>query len=251
MRNAVRTVAVAFQLLTRFPVPDVPVRDGDLRRAAAAFPLVGVAVAAVGVALRAALTPWWGTATATVVAVLAMVAVTGAFHEDGLADTADGLWGGTDPDQRLRIMRDSRIGTYGAVALVGVLALRVTLLASVDLTAFARAVVCGHVLGRASTLVLARRLPAAAAGSGASVVGALGRTGTALAGLTVAVVLVATAGRWLLVPLGAGVLVLGLCARLFRRRLGGITGDTLGAATALVDLVAIAAIVALVRAGWR
>lgn len=247
--EALRLTAVAFQFLTRIPVPAVGVGEGDLRRASGAFPLVGLAVAATGVAARAACTPLWGPAAGTVAAVLAMVAVTGAFHEDGLADSADGIWGGWDPEQRLRIMRDSRIGTYGTVAVAGVLALRVALLAPLGLADFARAVACGHVLGRASTLALVRVLPAVAHGSGARVVGPLGGAGLGVAVATVGGTLLVATGVWAPVPLAAGAGVLALCARLCRRRLGGLTGDTLGAANTVVDVATLAAVAALADRG--
>lgn len=312
-----RLFAVALQFLTRLPLPRLEFQRDDLRRASALFPLVGVVVAGVGTGLRAALEPLWGEGVATVAALVAMIAVTGALHEDGLADTADGLWGGWDPARRLAIMRDSRIGTYGAVALIMTLGLRASLLLPLGLADFARAVACGHVLGRASTLLLVRLLPVAtppaargeaaekaaaregaagkaaaggetlagndaavreaaagseapagneaagneAAGNGgeavrplrprlaAAVVGPLSLWG-ALAAVIVVVLTVLLATRvWAAVPLAAGLLICLLCADLFRRRLGGITGDTLGAANQLVELAAIAAVAALARAG--
>jgi adenosylcobinamide-GDP ribazoletransferase len=249
MGESLRLTAVALQFLTRLPVPQIRVDDGDLHRASAAFPLVGVVVAGVGIAVRGGVGLLWGPVVGTVAAVAAMVAVTGAFHEDGLADTADGLWGGWDPQQRIAIMRDSRIGTYGTVALLGALALRVSLLAALPLGPFAAAVLCGAVLGRASTLLLVRLLPAAAAGSGASVVGPLRAGGSAVALGTVVVVLVAAAGVWSPLVLGAGLVVVAACRRLFRRRLGGITGDSLGATNQLVEIAAIAVVAALVGAG--
>jgi adenosylcobinamide-GDP ribazoletransferase len=247
--EALRLVAVALGFLTRIPVPRVRTGPGDLRRASALFPAVGLLVAGVGVAVRAAAAPLWGRGVATVAAVAAMVLVTGAFHEDGLADTADGLWGGWDPAERLRIMHDSRLGTYGLVALATVLGLRVALLLPLDLAGFARAVACGHVLGRASTLLLVRRLPAAAPGSGSEVVGPLGAAGTAAAVAVTGATVGLAAGWWWPVPVAAGLLACGLCERLFRRRLGGVTGDALGAANQLTDLAAVAAVAALVRAG--
>jgi adenosylcobinamide-GDP ribazoletransferase len=249
MTEALRLLAVAFQFLTRFPVPGIRVEDGDLRRASAAFPLVGVAVAAVGIAVRALCEPWWGPAPATVAAVGAMVAATGAFHEDGLADSADGLWGGWDPQQRVEIMRDSRIGTYGAAALILSLALKITLLAGLAFSAFAAAVLCGAVLGRASTLVLVRFLPAVSPGTGASVVGSLGLLGTSVAAVTVGVVLAATVGWWSPVVLLACAVAIAACRRLFRRRVGGLVGDALGAANQVTDVVAIAAVAALSTGG--
>ncbi|PZF79116.1 adenosylcobinamide-GDP ribazoletransferase, partial [Jiangella anatolica] len=117
--------AVAF--LTRLPVGSSP---APLDRAGAWFPLVGLLVGSVGLGV------WWvadglaGPLVAAVAAVLATVIVTGALHEDGLADTADGLWGGSTRERRLEIMRDSRLGTYGALALAGDLLLRVAVLAT-------------------------------------------------------------------------------------------------------------------------
>jgi len=275
-----RLLVVALRFLTRLPLPEVQFGGDDLRRASALFPLVGAVVAGIGVALRATLEPLWGTGVATLAAMVAMIAVTGALHEDGLADTADGLWGGWDRAQRLAIMRDSRIGTYGTVALIVVLGLRAGLLLPLGLAEFARAVVCGHVLGRASTLLLVRLLPAAAvpaAGApapappppeaaqpgqgepgqgepqrprlGAAVVGPLSLRGAMTAAIVVLLTLLLATGVWAAVPLAAGLLTCLLCATLFRRRLGGVTGDTLGAANQLVDLAVIAAVTALAHAG--
>src|SRR6266536_2586979 len=224
-----RLFAVAVGFLTRVPVPQTDIRVDDLRRASAFFPLVGLGVAGVGVAVRAAFEPIWGSGVATLAAIAAMILVTGAFHEDGLADTADGLWGGWDPAARLAIMRDSRIGTYGAVALIIVIALR----AGTPATAG----VDGEALlgGR-------RRL-------GVSVVGPLGAQGIGVAAAVVAATLGLAARAWAPIPLAAGLVVCLGCARLFRRRLGGITGDAFGAANQVVELAAVAAIVALARAG--
>src|SRR6266498_4737757 len=148
-------VAVAFLTRLRVPWAAAPSADatgadapagggslgaGELHRASVWFPLVGLVVAGVGVAFRAAAEPLWGGAVATIVGLAAMVAVTGALHEDGLADSADGLWGGWDPAGRLAIMRDSRVGTYGVMAVVTVLALRTALLLPLGLADFARAV---------------------------------------------------------------------------------------------------------------
>lgn len=243
-------VAVALQFLTRVPVGGVDVGEDDLRAASMFFPVVGVLVAGAGIAVRAA-TEWaLGAPAATVLAVTAMVAVTGAFHEDGLADTVDGLWGGWTPEQRIAIMRDSRIGTYGTAALVAVLALRGTLLAGADLEGFARLALAGHVTGRTAGVALAALLPAAAdEGHGARVAGALGTGGAVVAGVTTVAVLALVAGRWLWAPLGAATLAVGGARRLARRRLGGITGDVLGAANQIAHVAAMCALAALLRGG--
>lgn len=242
----VRLVVVATRFLTRLPLPEPRFRDGDLRRAAAAFPLVGALVAACGVAAYALVAPLWGVVVAVVVATAVEVAVTGAFHEDGLADVADGLWGGWTVADRLRIMRDSRLGTYGTVALVGVLALRIALLAGLGPGWFWRATLVGHVVGRASILVMVRVLPPAdSGGSGAAVSAPGGVVGLAVGVATAVLACVAALGGAWWVPAVAAVAPVVLTAVLYRRRLGGITGDGLGATVQLVHVAVLAGVALL------
>lgn len=247
-RRLIRLLGVAVQLLTRFPVRLSDVNDGDLRAAIAFYPLVGILVAAIGIATRATAAPLLGNTPATVLAVAAMVLSTGAFHEDGLADTADGLWGGWTPERRIEIMRDSRIGTYGATALILSLALRITLLAPLDLMTFARAVTGAHVLARAAGVMLAATLPPVRnQGLGAKVIGPSGLwTAVAVAVTSLAASTVA-AGEWAPLPLLAAVVAVGWVRRLARMRLGGLTGDTLGAVNQMALLASMAATVAVSR----
>jgi adenosylcobinamide-GDP ribazoletransferase len=249
-REWARVVAVAFQFLTRLPVPQIPVVDGDLRRATAAFPLVGVVVGVVGWGAFAAVAPLLGTAVAAVAAVAVTVAVTGAFHEDGLADTFDGLWGGWDPDRRLTIMRDSRVGTYGACALVLSLGGRIALLAGLDVVDAGRALLVGHVVGRAAILVQIRWLPPVSdQGHGAKVAEPVGPLGLAFAVATTAVVCGLLLGPYAALPLLAALVGVAALRRASRRRLGGLSGDVLGATQQVALLLAAATVVALVRAG--
>lgn len=245
MTQWMRTTVVALQFMTRLPVPSVEPRDGDLTRASALFPLVGLVVAAIMVAVRALAEPMWGGVVASVAAVFAAVAVTGAFHEDGLADTADGLWGGWDPEQRLRIMRDSRLGTYGTIALLGLFSVRLALLASAPLRVFAVAVVCGHVLGRAAPLGLIRMVPAVPGSSGRGIAGPLPVSGVIVAGSVTVGAPAVVAGVVSVAVLLMAVLVTVAAARLFRVRLGGVNGDTLGATTAVVEVCVMAIVLAL------
>ncbi|PSL05155.1 cobalamin-5'-phosphate synthase [Haloactinopolyspora alba] len=242
----------ALGFLTRVPVGRIDAADMSLTRAGGYFPLVGAVVAAVATGV------WWlGTSTAgpaagAVLSVLAAVVVTGAIHEDGLADTADGLWGGADRDRRLQIMRDSRVGTYGVVAIAGDLAIRTAVLmpfGSGDLADATRILVAGHVLGRAAPLVLAAVLPPARTDGQGSRLGRPGAGGTALATVTVALAAVACAGWWAPVLVGAAAVpVLGLAVAA-RRRVGGATGDILGAGVALTNLTVAAVAAALIREG--
>lgn len=244
---------MAVQFLTRVPVGQAPTTgpdgDHDLTTASAWFPLVGLLVAAVGIAVRAGLEPLLGRAPATVAAVLATVLVTGAFHEDGLADSADGLWGGADPARRLAIMHDSRLGTYGTYALVGDLALRVALLAPLTLVDLARAMLAAQVIGRLAPLVLVAWLPPAAPdGQGVRMRRRLGAAGWVTAAGSVAVAAVATVGPYAPALLAAAGLGVWLVGRTARSRLGGVTGDLLGAGVRVSGLLVAATVVALARA---
>lgn len=247
--DAARLIVVAVRFATRVPLPGGGNRAGDLRRASAAFPLVGLALAVLGTGVRALAGPWWGPAVATILAVGAVVVVTGALHEDGLADTADGLWGGGDPARRLAVMRDSHLGVYGVVALVGTLGLRVALLAPLGVVGFARAVVCGHVLGRAGMLVVSRALPPAGGWSSEQMAGGPGRVGWLLAAGTTALVVIAATGVWALLVVAAAAATGTLSGWLFRARLGGFSGDALGAVAQIVDVTVVGVVSALAQQG--
>ena len=224
----------AFGLLTRLPL------GGPGRGAAScpAWPVAGAAVGALAAlagwgALAAGLPAGW--AAALVLAVQA--AATGGLHEDGLADTFDGLMGGRDPARRLEIMRDSRIGSFGALALMLVVLARWSALV-VLLPVAPWAVVAVAAVSRAGMPLLMRALPAARPGGLSAMVGQPTARQVALT-LSVAAAL-ALPMVWpalALVPvLGAVWLGLGLWAR---ARIGGQTGDILGASQQLAEAAAL------------
>ena len=250
--SAIADARAALGFLTRIPVGRIDGGGRDLARTAAYFPLVGVVVAAVGLGV------WWigtsvlGSLAGSVLSVLAVVVVTGALHEDGLADTADGMWGGATPEQRLAIMRDSRLGTYGAIAVVGDLLLRTALIApygTSDWFDVAGLLLAGHVVGRAAPIALVATLPPARSdGQGVRMTTPTGRDIAIAAGPVVAAVIVAV-GWWAPIPVLAAALTVAAVHRAARRRLGGVTGDVYGAAVALTNLAVAAVVVALVREG--
>ena len=224
-------IRAAVMLLTRLPVWK-GTDDGppDLSRSVWAYPLVGALVGGIGAAAFTVFRNLVSPQLSAVVACTAMILATGAFHEDGLADTADGLGGGSGPEQRLEIMRDSRIGTYGTIAVILSLLVRVTALAGFSsLTDAAAALVTLNCLSRGAIVVLVATLePARPEGMGA-VVGYPGRR-TVLAGILLAV---APIVFW---PRLVGAAVLGAAAiatftmwGLGRRQIRGYTGDLLGA----------------------
>lgn len=248
---SLRHLAVAFGFLTRLPVPDVsPVDDDDLRLATTWFPVVGFVVGALAGLARWSLQAPLGATAASVAAVAVGIAATGAFHEDGWADTFDGLWGGWTVERRIEIMRDSRIGVYGASALLLAVLLQVSLLAALPPWRAGLVLVAAHALGRAAILVQIRNLPAVSdQGSGATVAAPIPGGWLAVSlGITWIVTFVAlgVADLWAIVAAGAATWTIGAIAR---RRIGGATGDVLGATVVAVMLAVQATAVALTRLG--
>jgi adenosylcobinamide-GDP ribazoletransferase len=223
----VRT-AVAF--LTRVPVGT----GGDLARAAPLFPLVGAAIGGIVGGTAALLTPAFPALAAAGIAVAVELALTGALHADGLADSADGLAGRT-PERALAIMRDHAVGTYGACALIlDVLLKTVALAHAPDVLA----VVAAFAVSRAAPLPLAAALPYARSteGTGRAFTRDLGAARAAV-GLALAAAIAVAAGQPLtLAALAGTTLAIGALAR---HRLQGVTGDVLGAATELTATIAL------------
>lgn len=245
--DAVHDVATAIVFLTRIPIPwQVPDLDARLPRCTPWFPLVGVLVGAMG-ALA-----WWLGASAgnaligAIAAVAATALVTGAFHEDGLADTFDGLGGSPDRERALTIMKDSRIGAFGTVALVLVLLARIGALLSLGGAAMA-ALIGAHALARLSSLPLIRWLPYARAdgGTGKPFAGGVGDTGLAAAVAATALLTLVLWGPSAVVVWLVVALLVGVPGWWYYRRLGGITGDTLGATNQFVELGCYLVLVAL------
>src|SRR3984957_6093407 len=153
LQDRIEELKASVVFCTRLPLLGAAaITSGTLAKAAWAFPLAGVLVGMIAVAVYAiahrAGIPAWPAAT---LSVLATLLVTGCLHEDGLADTADGFGGGKTREQKLDIMRDSRIGTYGVCALIAALLLRVGVLASFTDTHWAmRALVSSHGAARAT-----------------------------------------------------------------------------------------------------
>ncbi len=232
-------VADAMRFFTRLPLPAAPPAPLNFNRIAWAVPVAGVAVGAVGAAVLG-LTQFLGlpALVSAVLATASLVAATGALHEDGLADVADGFGGGHTRERKLEVMRDSRIGAYGAIALTLALLLRVGALASALSHGFpssAAALMIVAVLSRAAALMpLALIDPARADGAGA----AAGRLepasfaaacGAALILAVLLGLLTVGAGRAIAAALASAVAAAAMTV-LASRQIGGQTGDVAGAA---------------------
>lgn len=246
MRAALRDLLTAFQFLTRIPVPAAHFHTDSLAQSVRFFPLVGLFIGLAAGALRPALAHVFDPALTAALVLLFLIMITGAFHEDGLADAADGLGGGWNTQQVLAIMRDSRIGSYGAIALVLSLLLRWLLLSRLPAAGFLPVVVAAHVLCRWTTLPLSYYLQPARAedGQGARVAQHTSRSALLTGSLlTLAIVLVAMrAAAWK--PILAAVLV-SLCSGwYYRKRIGGVTGDCFGATNQLTEIAVYLAFIA-------
>ncbi len=258
LRHELRLLCVALQYFTRLPVPML--RDFEpawLSQSVRYFPIAGWVVGAIGAIVLWVCAQALPMPLAALLALAATVATTGAFHEDGLADTFDALGGHVPRERALEIMRDSRIGTYGAAALGIALLLRWQAAAALPLTAAMAVLICAHGAARAAAASLMASLPYVRLEPDAKakpVAQALS-TGNLLAVLfagALPILICAAAFPPLAMALGAGVFAVTLiragCARWFRARIGGYTGDGLGCCEQLGEIAFLLAAVAVFAA---
>lgn len=231
----------AFMLLTRLPVRGTPIQPAA--KGVWAWPLVGLVVGGL-----AAFVLWAGTMLglpAGLPAVLALttsIVITGALHEDGLADVADGFWGGHTPERRLEIMRDSRLGSYGALALGLSLIARFALLFAAAETQAWGAVIVAAIFSRAAMAWVLADRPARKDGLGRSA-GIPDRTNLWVASLAALIALLVHQGTAPLAGFVAVLLVIGLVL-LARRKIGGQTGDVCGTAQQISEIAILAVLLA-------
>lgn len=239
--HAFDDILTGFGLLTRLPLPNHTAKGAD---AGWSWPIVGLVVGLIGCAVGyVSVAAGVADPLAAVLVVGALVMVTGGLHEDGLADTADGLWGGWTRDRRLEIMRDSRIGSYGVIALVLVLLARVfAVFLVIDAWALpaliAAAVLSRGVLPAVMALVPNARHDGLSRGVGRPSLGVAGAAG----GLSV--VLGALCIGWGVLAAVLAVLVVACAMALIARaRIGGQTGDILGAIQVLAEVAVLVVLV--------
>ena len=231
----------AWAFLTRLRGGLHPDSDDKIATSVVWFPVVGIVVGAVTGAAYLATVEFVDSFLAALFAVALGAMLTGGFHEDGLADTSDAL-GGSTIQRRLEIMRDSRVGTFGALALIMVTLGKVGALESLSGTDGLIALIAAHALGRTGALALMLGgTRARSAGLGAVYTARLPRRSVAS---VVVVIFVSTAltGVSGLVATGAVLGVVALTAVLAHRRFGGLTGDVLGAAEQLGELAVLIAL---------
>ena len=238
-RADLRLLVCAVQFLTRLPTPRLRGFEPDwTMRAARYYPLVGQLVGLICAAVLLAASRIWSGPLPAMLAVGGGALVTGGFHEDGLADTVDGLGGGGTREARLAIMKDSRIGTYGALALGLVVALRIAALASLPPWHAAAALLFAHGAARAAAVVVMAASPYV----GDPAVAKLARPSRAVTAIEG--VLAYLLSLWpafllgwqgALAGLALAALSIALLARQASRLIGGHSGDVRGAVEQLAE----------------
>jgi len=239
LRGALRPLLTGVMFLTRIPCPEWVGHDAEyLARSTPWFPVIGAAIGAWGAAFYLlGLAGWPGAVVAVLVSTIATVWLTGAFHEDALADACDGFGGGWSKEDILRIMKDSRVGSYGVAGLVLVMGLKVAALAALSPGDAVRGLIAAHALARWSSLPLIWWYPYVRESSATGKPFAASVTPARLAVGTVLALLIAGGALGIrAIPAAAvTVVVVVLAGRYFNRWIGGITGDCLGAANQVAE----------------
>lgn len=234
----------AIVFLTRLPIRT----ERELRTSSSVpwFPFVGAVIGAMVGGAVALAQPWATPTVAAVVGVTLGLLVTGCFHEDGLGDVADAFVGGWNAEQRMTILKDSRHGTYGVVAIVTSIVVRVVALSSLvsvgPRVAFAACVVAHCSARTAAVGVMIGSRPATGEGLGHDYVHDASRSRLAIGAIVGAMIAVVASGWWALVVLGVGTVLAAVVARWSRHKVGGFTGDVLGAVEQVVEAAALVAL---------
>lgn len=244
MSRIFQDILAAFQFLTRLPLVRLTYDPDALIRAAKFFPLVGLAVGAGAAGIYGLLSPHLPIAIVAVLIVLFSTLVTGGLHEDGLADAADAFGAGWNRNQILNIMKDSRIGSYGALAIVFSVAGRILLLTYLPSASLVQYVISADVLSRWTMLPLGVALPSARENAsqepsqGARIAGKISGVSLAVGTLfsfgVVGYFFRIAAAK----PIAAALIVMLLSGLYYKHRIGGITGDCFGT-TSQLTLVAV------------
>jgi adenosylcobinamide-GDP ribazoletransferase len=229
---------VAVQFLTRLPVPRVRFDPNSLSRAAKFFPVVGLMIGLGASVLQHIAAPHLSRPLVALLVLTFLVLITSGLHEDGLADTADGFGGGWNREQVLTILRDSRIGSFGALALVLSVLARFLLLSNLPANRFTALVVSAHVLCRWTTLPLSYFLPPAreSDGQGARIAQKISPA-SLLVGTLLSFAIVfyfMRTGFW--IPVLVSLVITALSGLYYSRRIGGVTGDCFGATNQLTEI---------------
>ena len=244
---------MAAQLLTRLPLPPLTRLDAEaaraaLSRAVAWLPLAGASVGAVTAATFAAASLLWPPPVAAGIALTVEAVLTGAFHEDAVADVCDALGGSATGEEARRIMKDSRIGSYGALGLILLVGLRWASIAALPAAIAMAAIVAAATVGRLAAVILLRLTPPVPGEGGLA--GGIGAPSDSTLSLALALSVPGCAALAIAAPgamlAGVAVMLVAVAwfSRVVRRRLGGSTGDCLGFVACLAQVAVVLVVLA-------
>ena len=232
------TFPLALTFLTVFPWPRLrEVTPGDLVRSLFWYPWVGALLGLIYWGAGVLLIKFFLPLAAAALLLLLTVLLTRGLHLDGLADTVDGLGGGRTPEDRLAIMKDSRLGAFGAISLVLVLLLKYSFFIVLFDRGLARDLVLFPIISRWGIVVLTGLAPYARPGGGLGQAMTEGATPRVITGSTLAALLFSFLAGGYVGPISLilAALVVWGASRYFRRRLGGVTGDVYGAMNEILE----------------
>ena len=244
--DLLKDTLLAHSLLTRLPIKLDEAAYEQGARAAWAYPTVGITTGVFS-CIGAQITLWMGLPLwcAALVALAVAIIVTGAMHEDGLADCADGFWGGWDPAMRLKIMKDSQIGTYGVLALILVFALRFgALLEVLSWENWVLPLIAIQVASRAVMPAVMSILPHARDTGLSRSVGRISAKSALIAASIGAIALGLGVGVYGLIMISVGAVAAFSCIQLARLKIGGQTGDVCGASQQVTEVALLLALLA-------
>lgn len=240
-----RSLLAAIRFLTRLPVPAGNLTEQDIGRSAVFFPVVGLLIGGILLGFYRFFSLIFPVPVARLLVLMSLVAISGAFHLDGLADTVDGFYGGKDREEVLRIMRDPHVGAMGAVAIVTILLLKTAAVVSLSEAFFRKGILIMPAVGRGATVV-ALMFPYARDGG----LGWLFAQHRSRLDPVAAAVLVSGAAIYAFGPEGVWAVLGSLAAAggvlgLAWRRIRGVTGDVCGAVNEAAECAFLLALLAV------
>ena len=239
VKQAANRYFIAQMFLTRVPSPtSIEWSDKELAASTPYFPAVGIVVGLIASLAWLAGYVGWGPNLAALFAVAASIIATGAFHEDGLADAADGIGGAFNIEKKLAIMRDSRVGTYGSIALILIVLAKILALTLVEPVSVPGILITAHVVARWSSLPLIyNNTYVRKQGTGKPFAATVNAQRLSAASLFTIICVIGCVQLKAITVVLVAVLTVLVAQWYVRRKLGGITGDVLGAVNSITELM--------------
>lgn len=238
MRRELELFFTALMFFTRLPVPELEYSQEKLNSSSRYFPLVGILVGALSATVFMFSTMIFSTNVSVLLSMIASILITGAFHEDGFADTCDGFGGGYTKEKILEIMKDSRIGAFGAIGIILLLILKFSLLSEMKPMVIPIVIVAGHAISRfISISLLYSMIYVKEEGKAKPLSTALPLPSLLVAGVFGLLPLLLFKKALILLVIIPLFLTRLYLSYYFKKHIGGYTGDCLGAAQQTSEVI--------------